>query len=240
MKAIISFHAIDSQPGPLSFAAASLDHLLAALREAETPILVLDDILSSSTDCGVALTFDDGIESLHRCALPLLRKHEAPAHLFLTTSYVAGNNRWPGQPDYARNYDMLDWEQIEELHGGGVAIEAHTATHPDLRTIDDDAVREEFVTCDEEIESRLGRKPRYFAYPYGRFDERSAALAAAHYEACFTTRLSYLPNRIDRSKVPRLDSHYLRSEWLMRNLSHPAAWLYMAGRNMVRQLLGRT
>ena len=240
MKAVISFHAIDSQPGPLSFSPEHFDQQLHALRQSGMPILPLDKLLSPESKAGVSLTFDDGIDSVYRNGLPILRNYGAPAHLFLTTAYVAGDNGWPGQPDYARHYDMLDWPQIEELHASNVAIEAHTATHPDLRGMDEQRMQEEFVACDAEIERRLARKPCFFAYPYGFFDNRVAELASAHYEACVTTRLNFLPQEVDRSKVPRLDSHYLRSPLLMQNLSHPAAVLYISVRDMVRQMLGRT
>ena len=101
-------------------------------------------------------------------------------------------------------------------------------------------MREEFDQCDREIERRFGRRPRFFAYPYGLFDARVAAIASQHYEACVTTRLSYLPKAFDRSLLPRLDSHYLRSDLLMRNLGHPVTRAYIAARNMVRLALGRT
>lgn len=240
MKAVISFHAVDAQPGPLSFSPKHFDELVDALRRCGVPILSLDRLLAPETGEGVALTFDDGIESLHRNALPILKKHAAPAHLFLTTAFVAGDNRWPGQPDYARRYGMLDWSQIEDLHANNVAIDAHTATHPDLRKIDDAHILEEFDVCDSEIERRIGRRPRYFAYPYGFFNSRVAATAGRQYEACFTTRLQYVPEKLDHSMVPRLDSHYLRSKVLMRNLGHPAARAYIAGRSLVRLALGRT
>tara|TARA_R110000850_G_scaffold201130_1_gene327064 strand:+ start:231 stop:953 length:723 start_codon:yes stop_codon:yes gene_type:complete len=240
MKAVISFHAIDTQSGPLSFSPKQFDQLLDALRRSDTPILPLDELLSPEAKGGVALTFDDGIDSVYSSGLPILRNYEAPAHLFLTTAFVAGNNRWPGQPDYARHYNMLNWSQIEKLHASNVAIEAHTATHPDLRQCDEQRTQEEFRASDAEIERKLGRKPRFFAYPYGFFDRRVAEMAAAHYEACVTTELSYLPICVERSMVPRLDSHYLRSTLLMRNLGHPAAVLYISLRAMVRQVLGRT
>lgn len=240
MKAVISFHAIDRQPGPLSFSPGQFNRLLSALRQRGVPIITLDQLLALETRHGVSLTFDDGIESLHSNALPILKQHSAPAHLFLTTAFVAGDNRWPGQPDYARRYDMLDWSQIESLHANAVAIEAHTATHPDLRKVENARIVEEFDACDREIERRLGRKPRFFAYPYGFYDSRVAAAAGNHYEACFTTRLQYVPKKPDRSTIPRLDSHYLRSKLVMEHLGHPAVRAYIAGRSLVRLALGRT
>lgn len=240
MRAVISFHAIDEQDGPLSFPPAALKMLLQSFADAGLPVLELDNLLSGKVERGVALTFDDGIESLHGSALPVLAEFNAPAHLFLTTGFVAGSNQWPGQPDYARRYGMLNWDQVEALHGAGVRIEAHTAHHPDLRTLSDDAVRDELHLCNAEIEKRLGRAPRFFAYPYGLFDRRVRSLAGSLYDGCFTTQLRFLPDRVQRDAIPRLDSHYLRNPSLARNLDSPAARFYIAVRNLIRRVRGRT
>jgi peptidoglycan/xylan/chitin deacetylase (PgdA/CDA1 family) len=239
MRAIISFHAIDDGAGPLSFPARQLDSLLGAFHDNGIPVVPLDILLASNAP-GVSLTFDDGMASVHDAALPVLEAHGAPAHLFLTTSRVSGDNRWAGQPETAASYAMLNWAQIERLVQGGVLIDGHTANHPDLRTLDEDAIDAELDACDSEIERRFGRRPRFFAYPYGFFDDRVRAAVSRHYAACVTTELRYLSAADKPDALPRLDSHYLRSPFIQRHLSGPAVRAYLGLRCAVRLALGRS
>ena len=58
-------------------------------------------------------------------------------------------------------------------------IENHTWHHPHLRTLDDDHVRIELVTTQDELERLTGRRPRWFRPPFGEVDARIAGEAAA-------------------------------------------------------------
>jgi peptidoglycan/xylan/chitin deacetylase (PgdA/CDA1 family) len=238
MRAVITFHAIDHQAGPLSFAPESLDALLGALADAEVPVLDLDALLSPETKRGVALTFDDGMQSVHTAALPILRAHQAPAHVFIVTNQLSSDNRWAGQPATAQTYVMLDWKRVEALHAGGVLIEGHTANHPDLRTVEDAMIAAELEEADAAIAAHVGRRPAYFAYPYGHENERVRNVMRHRYRASFTTRLDYLGDNDDAAALPRLDSHYFRSPRIMRALGSPLTRHYVGLRGLLRRLRG--
>src|SRR5437868_7585413 len=145
MRAILTFHSIDDTGSVLSYPPNTFDKLLLALQRSAIPLLDLDTLLRPETQIGVALTFDDGMRSVFTEALPILRSHSAPAHLFLTTGVVGMMNRWPSQPPAAPLFEMLHWREIEALQGAGIHIEAHTASHPDLRQLSDDAL---WAECD--------------------------------------------------------------------------------------------
>ncbi|MDP3659122.1 polysaccharide deacetylase family protein [Phenylobacterium sp.] len=238
MRAVITFHAIDDGPPPLSFPPQLFRRLVAALRANDIPILGLDELLQPGAR-GVALTFDDGMTSLAQNAAPVLKDFDAPAHLFLTTATAGGDNRWPGQPASAPLYQMMSWPQIEALPAAGVMIEAHTATHPDLRKLSDGQVEAEMEDADLTISARLGRAPRFFAYPYGYHDARIRKLAGRRYKACVTTELRYVDENARADAIPRLDSHYLRHTELTGDLAGPAARAYLEVRRLMRRLRGR-
>ena len=236
-RAVITFHAVDDGPKPLSFPPTLFRRFVANLRARDIAILTLDELLRPDAR-GVALTFDDGMVSVAEQAGPILQEFDAPAHLFLTTATVGGDNRWPGQPASAPRYEMMSWSQIETLSGLGMRIEAHTANHPDLRKLSDDDVTAEFEAADLAIAERLGRAPQFFAYPYGYHDARVRRLAAARYAACFTTELRYLDGPVSRDAIPRLDSHYLRNRIALANVSARPAQLYFGLRRLGRRLRG--
>src|SRR5438128_285874 len=177
MRAVLTFHSIDNQPGPLSFPPADFEALLDALAEARLPVLGLDELIGDRRSHGVALTFDDGISTVFTHAMPVLRERKLPAHVFVIANRVGGDNRWSGQPANAMPFKLMDWDQLEALQSAGFRIEGHTASHPDLRKLPDAEIGAEMEEADAAIKSRLGRRPRYFAYPYGFHDSRVRAVA---------------------------------------------------------------
>jgi peptidoglycan/xylan/chitin deacetylase (PgdA/CDA1 family) len=111
----------------------------------------------------VVITIDDGYESAHRHALPLLRKHGFAATLFIYTDFIGAD-------------DALSWQQLRELVDSGlIDIGAHSKTHRDLvehsdGLSDGDYRRDldtEVRTPRDLLERRLGVAVRHFAYPYG-------------------------------------------------------------------------
>jgi peptidoglycan/xylan/chitin deacetylase (PgdA/CDA1 family) len=238
MKAILTFHSIDDSGSVLSYPAKSFASLLEALSKSGMPVVTLDELLRAETRQGISLTFDDGMRSLFSTALPILQDYAFPAHLYLTTGSVAKTNRWPTQPDAAPGFDMLSWDEIEKCHAGGVQIEAHTHTHPDMRELDNAQMQQECDTADALIETRLGRRPRYFAYPYGYKNDSVSDFVRSRYAATVTTQLSCLGRNDDTANLPRLDSYYLRAPWIQQNLASPLSRAYLSLRSVMRTVRG--
>jgi peptidoglycan/xylan/chitin deacetylase (PgdA/CDA1 family) len=235
MRAILTFHSIDDTGSVLSYPPKTFDKLLLALQRSAIPLLDLDALLRPEIKTGVTLTFDDGMRSVFTEALPILRSYSAPAHLFLTTGVVGMTNRWPSQPSAAPMFEMLHWREIEALQGAGIHIEAHTASHPDLRQLSDDALWTECDRADETIASMLGVRPRYFAYPYGFNDTRVRSFARQRYVGSVTADVRTLRPKEDPAALPRLETYYLRKDFLFRNLQSPATHAYIALRRAFRR-----
>lgn len=238
MRAILTFHSIDNAGTVLSFPPSTFARLLASLQDSGMPVCDLETLLAPDTQRGIALTFDDGMRSVFTQALPVLRDFKAPAHLFLTTGAVGGTNRWASQPAYAPSFDMLSWDEIEQLHAGGVRIDSHTHSHPDLRELDAAQIDAECDVADAMIESRLGRRPRFFAYPYGYRDAQVCNAVRERYQASVTTELKTLWDTEDRVALPRLDTYYLRSPWMFRRIDAALPRAYLALRGVLRELRG--
>jgi peptidoglycan/xylan/chitin deacetylase (PgdA/CDA1 family) len=238
VRAILTFHSIDDSGSVLSFPPQTFARLLAALHDSGLPVLDLDALLGPGTRNGVALTFDDGMRSVCTHALAVLREHAAPAHLFLTTGAVGGDNRWATQPPGAPTCDMLGWDEIERLQQAGMRVESHTHSHPDLRRLDERRIAAECDEADRIIEQRLGRRPQYFAYPYGYRSARSLDYARTRYRASVTTELRVIRGNEDRAALPRLDAYYLRAPWVFRRLDAALPRAYLALRGVLRRLRG--
>jgi len=237
MKAILTFHSLDDSGSVLSYPPRRFRALVDELARSPMPVLDLDTLLEPTTPAGVSLTFDDGMRSVQTHALPVLRDYGLPAHLFVTTDHVGGNNRWPGQPESAPTFDLLTWDEVERCHAGGMRIESHSAAHADLRALDLGAVEADCARADAEIARRVGTPPRYFAYPYGYFNAAIGRQLRRRYAACLTTRLRYVALSDDRAALPRLDVYYLTRRWTMR-LWSARAQAYLRLRGYLRTLRG--
>src|SRR6184192_3315798 len=149
--------------------------------------------------CAV-ISFDDGWKSQYEVAWPIMKKFGYPFTMFIYTEGVAGGSLGGGQ--------AITWEQLTDMRDNGVDIEAHTATHQDLREGHaitlvgagvkrtrtrltgpqyEQWVRNEVVGSKELLEQRLGIKVNCFAVPFGSYNEHVKEMARnAGYEAMFT------------------------------------------------------
>src|SRR2546426_3181826 len=149
--------------------------------------------------CAV-ISFDDGWKSQYEVAWPIMKKFGYPFTMFIYTEGVRGGSLGGG--------GAITWEQLAEMRDNGVDIQAHSATHQDLReghTITlaspggkktrtkltgpqyEQWVQNEVVGSKELLEQRLGIKVNCFAVPFGNYNEHVKELARnAGYEAMFT------------------------------------------------------
>src|SRR6266436_5653678 len=149
--------------------------------------------------CAV-VTFDDGWKSQYEVAWPIMKKYGYPFTMFIYTEGVRGGALGGGE--------AITWEQLGDMRDNGVDIEAHSATHQDLREGHnimlastagkktrtkltgpqyEQWVQNEVVGCKQLLEQRLGIKVNCFAVPFGNYNEHVKELARnAGYEAMFT------------------------------------------------------
>ncbi|MBU2765345.1 polysaccharide deacetylase family protein [Acidithiobacillus ferrivorans] len=132
----------------------------------------------------VAITVDDGHQSVYTDMFPLVQRYHIPVTLFIYPSAIS-------RASYA-----LTWDELRIMHDSGlVDIQSHTYWHPNFK-IDKKRLApqayEKFVAMQLEksrakLDQELGIKVDMLAWPYGIHDAdliRSAV--AAGYVAAFT------------------------------------------------------
>jgi len=83
---------------------------------------------------------------------------------------------------------LLDWHMLSEMQRSGITIGSHTVSHAFLTNETFQKIQDETLRSRAELEKRLGKKIKHFAYPSGRFNPQVvAAVAAADYDFGYTT-----------------------------------------------------
>lgn len=150
----------------------------------------------------VCLTFDDGLLTCWTVAWPILREHGLSAHFFVNAGLIG-----PRPARERPGVRCMEWGMLQRILAEGGTVGSHSFTHANLRELPPAALGDELKRGRAAIEERLEVPVTSLAYPYGTFDKRvAAAAAAAGYDFAFTTRfgaLAALPQGEARFLVPR-------------------------------------
>jgi peptidoglycan/xylan/chitin deacetylase (PgdA/CDA1 family) len=117
----------------------------------------------------VAITFDDGYSENGEFAIPYLVENRIPATYFVTTDNTLGQTPFPH--DVQRNEPLAtdDVDSLRLYASAGIEIGAHTRTHPSMSdVVEPEQIVDEVITSTRELEAAIGKKIRYFAFPFGK------------------------------------------------------------------------
>ena len=108
-------------------------------------------------DKTLAITIDDGYESIYTVAYPRFKKYNIPFTIFVSTD--------PIDRGYAKH---LNWKQIREMVKDPlVSIGAHTASHLHMAAASPARLGDEMSRSLQRLEKEIGYRPDIFAFPYG-------------------------------------------------------------------------
>lgn len=127
---------------------------------------ISDYLTSPGTDNRrVAITFDDGYESVYTYVLPVLQKYCVPASVFVNPAYVGQFNTW--DVNIGRRFRHMNWSQIAELRANGWEIGSHGMQHRDLTRLSAPAIERELALSSALLEKKIGFCSSVFSYPFG-------------------------------------------------------------------------
>lgn len=166
-------------------------------------------------DTWVVLTIDDNYKSFYENGLAIFKEFNYPFTLFV---YVGATHRGYG--------DFTTWEELREIARYG-ELEFHSFNHPYMTQLNNEALRKDFQEGIALFEKHLGKKPRYFTYPYGEYDERVRDIAASFgFEAIINQNMGAVSHR---SNLLNLDRSALGENSNLANLLSyrhlDAAWI---------------
>jgi len=204
---ILCYHAVDPDwEAPLAVRpeafAGQMEWLLASRR-----VLPLDEVARTAMAGGdrrsVAVTFDDGFESVYEHAFPVLARLRIPATVFLVARTVEGDATvdWVRGP--ATGVRTLDRAQILEMRRAGIRFGSHSFRHADLPALSPEACEADLRLSREVLEGVFGEPIDSLAYPRGLHDPAVRRAAdRAGFRVAFT-----LPERrepVTALSIPRV------------------------------------
>ncbi len=119
----------------------------------------------------VSITFDDGYADNSTFALPMLIQRKIPVTYFVTTYHTLQGEPFPHDVERGVPLPANCADTLRAMAGAGVEIGGHTRNHPSLGHITDpEQLFDEVITATREMEEVIGKKIRYFAFPFGQLE----------------------------------------------------------------------
>lgn len=110
-------------------------------------------------DNWVVLCIDDSYKSFYENGLELFKEYKYPFALFV---YIEATDKHYG--------DFMTWPQVIEASKYG-EIGLHSYGHKHMVSLSTEDVRKDTLKGLASFQKRLGYKPKYYAYPYGEFND---------------------------------------------------------------------
>jgi len=128
-------------------------------------VLPLDKVINALKtkntlpDKCVSLTADDGYQSIYDNAYPLLKEFQMPMAVFVSTKAI--------DQHYS---SIMSWELLRQM-SDLISVYNHGVSHSHLVDKDTKVIVAEITGAQKRLKHELGVTTKFFAYPYGEFDD---------------------------------------------------------------------
>jgi peptidoglycan/xylan/chitin deacetylase (PgdA/CDA1 family) len=191
---IVTYHAIGLERR------GRFESQMKMLVRAGRPVLAGDRFGAVSPHRRIAVTFDDGYQSVVENALPVMRRLAIPGTVFVTSGYLGQRPGWVHADHPYSVETVLSEGQLGKLCPDLVTIGSHTVTHCPLGDCSGDKLERELVQSRQTLERIVGSPVKLISLPYGSSSgEVLRACVEAGYDWVFLNVPSLrLPSPCDR------------------------------------------
>ena len=188
---ILTYHRFGSKRERMVVTSEAFASQMAYLRDNGYRVIPLSSLLpflkgeAALPQRSVVITLDDGYQSSHEIAYPILKKFGFPATIFIYSDFVGAR-------------DAMSWGTMRDMIASGlIDFQPHSKSHPHLAHRQQQEsegayqarIAEEIEAPGQKIRQQLGQPLYSFAYPYGETNERVIAeLEDNNYQLGVTVR----------------------------------------------------
>lgn len=170
-----------------------------------------DRVGLSKEKTNIALTFDDGFKEHSSFVAPVLRNLSIPATFFVSSGGLGKTAQFASENLKRRNgqFAFMDANDVKLLADDPLfTIGGHTMNHTDLGCNHSLAELEKEIKQDKnEVEKVIGKKIRFFAYPFGSTKnlhrDSISVIKKSGYVAAFTIMPSFWKQGADQYRIGR-------------------------------------
>jgi len=138
----------------------------------------------------VVITFDDGYRDTYEIAMPILKRYNFRATLFVPVAEVT---------------KRLTWDELREMKAAGMAIASHSYRHRDLGGLPPEVQAEEIRRAKVILDKELGQDTKYFCYPNGSYDAATLKILREQgYRLAFTIEPGWAKPGDDPLRLKRI------------------------------------
>jgi len=208
---ILQYHHVsDTTPKSTSITPTQFELHLKYLKDNDfkvVPLPQLVDAIKNQTpmeDKTVAITFDDAYIDVLTQAKPLLDKYNYPYTMFANADIINKN-------ESKKHSQYLSWKQLKAMGEQGMTIANHGFSHDSMIRIPNgltktqwlDKRAQQLLLSEKIIKDKTGQSWRYFAYPYGEYDEDVQAWIKDNNFIAFSQQSGAIGLTTDLTIVPR-------------------------------------
>jgi peptidoglycan/xylan/chitin deacetylase (PgdA/CDA1 family) len=207
---VIAYHAVGSCPKPadpenLFTPVERFEEQMAFLADRHDVVPLEDIVRGSAGKRAVAITFDDGFKSVLSTAAPILRRYRFTATVFVPSRWIGGRSTaW--YDARGCETELMTGHELQAAEEEGIEVGSHGSAHLDFGRLSRAEAEADLDASIVELTAVLGRPPRYFAYPFGRYSAEAKRAAADRFDAAFSIDLPHDgPFAHERVGITRLD-----------------------------------
>jgi peptidoglycan/xylan/chitin deacetylase (PgdA/CDA1 family) len=222
---VLMYHKIlQEHPDGLTVSADQLDHQLMYLKEKGYQTIGLKTLKNLLKDGGllpkktIILTFDDAYTNFRDYALPLLKKYNFTATVFVPAAFIGKTNIWDRGNDAIMTAEDLKRLVLQD----GIEIGLHSFLHRSYGDLAISDMEEDLNNCRQTLEFYGIPYVKALAYPYGGYPKRDPELKAQMISLFQKTGLDFalrignrinpwpirLPYEINRIDIKGTDSFF--------------------------------
>lgn len=180
------------------------------------------------------LTFDDGYQDNYQNLLPLLKKYNSKAVIFVLANRELTYNKWDVKKGEVKANLMSDNEIIKCHKSGYIEIASHGLNHKHLTKISDNELNKEIIESKQILEKIIADEIVSFAYPYGDYDDKvrivvknsgyNFGIATVQGDSCFKNdlfaikRIPIFPTESKLSLFKKSSGYYLKYQKLKHKI----------------------